>query len=84
LFGEKRDEVESCVDARKFLKNFHHSPIVLEGVEASPRQKVSPRGGVAILGLVHVPENNEVYAAQSAAPNARMRFALPCACSIDI
>jgi hypothetical protein len=83
LLGKERDKIKGSVDARKFLENFYHAPVILQGVQARPRQEVSARGGVAILGLVHVPENDKVYPAQSVAPNARMPVALPCAFSID-
>ena len=64
--------------------NFHHPPVILQCVQPRPRQHVLPGRGVAILRLVHVPEDDEVYSAQSASPGARMCPALLCAFSIDI
>ena len=84
LLRKQRNDIERCVHSREFLEDFHHPPVVLQRVQPRPGQQVLPRGRIAILRLVHVPEDNEVYTTQSASPDARMCSALLCAFSIDI
>ena len=47
-------------NARKLLEHAHHAPVILERVQPRPRQHVAPARGIAVLRLVHVPEQHEV------------------------
>ncbi len=70
LRGEGGDEIERCVDAGKFAKDFHHAPVVFEGMQARPRKQVLSGGGIAVLRLVHMPENNKIDATHPASLSA--------------
>ena len=67
LCGERGYDVDRGVDAWKFFKHAHHPPIVLDRVQAGPGQHVRPGGRVAILRLMHMPEQDEVESAHAAA-----------------
>lgn len=73
LCGKGRDEIECCMDAGKLAKDFHHAPVVFEGVKARPGKQVLAGGGIAVLRLVHMPENDEIDAAHPASPSAFAR-----------
>ncbi len=77
LFGEQRNDIECRVYARKFLQYFHHPPIVLQRVQPRPRQQVAPCRRVAILRLVHVPQNGQVHAAQFLPPFSNAALSIP-------
>ena len=63
LLGQQRDEIEGRVNPGEFLQNLHHAPVIFQGVQPGPRQHVLSRRGVAVLRLVHVPEDYEVDSA---------------------
>src|SRR5690348_855742 len=46
----------------ELLQHRHHSPIVFERMEPRPRQLVSPRFRIPILGLMHVPQQRQMHA----------------------
>ena len=60
LQAERRHHVERRVKPREFLKNLDHAPVILERVQSRPWQNVAASLGIAILRLVHVPQNNEI------------------------
>ena len=73
LRGKRRDEIERRMDAGKFAKDFHHAPVVFEGVQARPGKQVLTGGRIAVLRLMHVPENDEIDAAHPGNPSALAR-----------
>ena len=73
LRGERRDEIERCMDAGKFAEDLHHAPVIFEGVQARPGKQVLTGGRIAVLRLVHVPENDEIDAAHPGNPSAVAR-----------
>ena len=60
LRRERRHHVERRMHAGEFLHDLHHSPVILQRVQARPRQHVAPRRRVAVLRLMHVPDQNDV------------------------
>ena len=60
LAAEGGNEIEGGTDAGKLLEKFDHAEIVFEGVEAGPGEQIATGRRVAVLGLVHVPEDDEV------------------------
>src|SRR5262249_6081465 len=60
LQSKRRHNIEGCVKSRKLLQNFHHTPVVLQGMQARPRQHIPPRFRIAVLRLMHVPQHNQV------------------------
>src|SRR5260370_33624370 len=60
LQAERRHDVERGVEFRKFLEDLHHAPVILQGMQAGPRQDVAPGFRIAVLRLVHVPENDQM------------------------
>src|ERR1700757_3102620 len=70
LRGERRNKIEGRVNSGKLAKNSYHSPVIFEGVQARPGKQVLASGGIAILRLVHVPENDEIDAAHPSNPSA--------------
>src|SRR6185369_18081595 len=62
LIEERRDEVERDLDARKTLEAPRHVHVVLGGVEPNPRQARAAAARIAIVGLVLVPEQDQLDA----------------------
>jgi len=60
LEAEGGNDIEGGVDGGKLFEELDHAVVILEGVEARPGEDEAASGGVAVLGLVHVPENDEV------------------------
>src|SRR5256885_4276182 len=60
LQAERWNHVERRVKPREFLQNLDHAPVILERVQSRPGQNVAASLGIAILRLVHVPQNNEI------------------------
>src|SRR6266446_9654926 len=60
LQTKPRHHVERGVKFRKFLEDLHHAPVIFQGMEAGPWQDVAPAFRVAVLRLVHVPENDQM------------------------
>src|SRR5882724_11800197 len=60
LQTERRHHVERRVKPREFFKNLDHAPVILERVQSRPWQNVAASLGIAILRLVHVPQNNQM------------------------
>ena len=78
LHSQRGHDIERGMHARKFLDHADHAPVILERVKARPRKHVTPGGGIAILRLVHVPQDHQVNAIhREAAPHfrsGRLRF----------
>src|SRR5215467_4739789 len=60
LKAQRRHHVEGGVKLGKILEDLHHAPVVLQGVQAGPRKHVATRFRVAVLRLVHVPEQDQM------------------------
>ena len=56
LHEQRRHQVEGDPDRRELPKQLHHAEIVLERMEAHPRQDVLPRHEILVVRLVHVPD----------------------------
>src|SRR5262245_11913031 len=56
LHEERRHQVERGANLRELLQQRHHAVVVLQGMQANPRQDVLARDEVLVIGLVHVPE----------------------------
>jgi hypothetical protein len=56
LFAKRGNEVEGGVNPGKFAEDFHHAPVIFQGVQARPGEHVTACGRVAILRLMHVPD----------------------------
>ena len=56
LRGQRRNHVEGGVHSGKFFEHANHAPVILQCMQARPRQDVAAGGGIAILRLVHVPK----------------------------
>ncbi len=63
LGGERRNKIEGRVNTGKFVEDLDHAPVIFEGVQARPGKQVLTGGRIAILRLVHVPEDDEIDAA---------------------
>jgi len=68
LHAEGRHNVEGGMKPGRFLKHANHAPVVLDRVKASPRKNVATGFGVAILGLVHMPQDHQMNAIHRARP----------------
>ncbi len=62
LHSQRRHDIERGMHAGKFLDHADHAPVVLERMKARPRQHVTPGRRIAILRLVHVPQDHQVDA----------------------
>src|SRR5256885_8583404 len=60
LQTERWHHVERRVKPGEFFQNLDHAPVILERVQARPWQNVAASLGIAILRLVHMPQNNEI------------------------
>src|SRR5438876_10576517 len=60
LRNQRRDQIKREVDRGKLAQDGHHSPIVLERVQADPGHDVAALGQVLVKRLVHVPQKHEV------------------------
>jgi hypothetical protein len=56
LLDERGHQIEGEPQRGKFAGEGHHAPVVLQRVQAHPRQDVGARGSVHVVRLVHVPE----------------------------
>src|SRR5258707_10420305 len=60
LQTERWHHIERRVKPWKFLKNLYHAPVILERMQSRPWQNVAASLGIAILRLVHVPQNDQI------------------------
>jgi hypothetical protein len=60
LRSEGRNNVERGMQARELFDHSDHAPIILERMQARPGKNVAARGRVAILRLMHVPQDHQV------------------------
>jgi len=56
LHQQRRHQIEGHLDAGKLAQQRHHAVVVLQRVQADPRQDVLPRDEVFVVRLVHVPQ----------------------------
>src|ERR1700676_5391599 len=68
LHAERWHDIECGAKAWHFATHLHHAPVILHGMEPRPRQNVLPGFRIAILRLVHVPQNHQVYAVHQKGP----------------
>ncbi len=59
LKEQRRNQIEGEFDPWKFVEERHHPVVVLEGMQADPRQDVLTGREILVVGLVHVPENGD-------------------------
>ena len=59
LHEQRRHEVECDLHAGKLTEQRHHPVVVLDRVQADPREDVLSRYEVLIERLVHVPEDGD-------------------------
>src|SRR6202790_3918998 len=60
LHAERRDDVEGGMEIGGIPQEFDHAPVIFERMKAGPRKHVARGFGIAILRLVHVPQNDQV------------------------
>src|SRR6202790_2266113 len=60
LHAERRDDVEGGMEIGGIPQDFDHAPVIFERMKAGPRKHVARGFGIAILRLVHVPQNDQV------------------------
>src|ERR1700688_1263465 len=68
LHAQRRHDIECGAKAGHFAKYLHHAPVIFHGMEPSPRQNVLSGFGIAILRLVHMPQNHQVHAVHRLRP----------------
>jgi len=44
----------------KFAKHVDHAPVIFQSVQAGPWKDVAPAFGIAVLRLMHVPQDNKM------------------------
>ena len=76
LHAERGHDVEGGVKFRRFLQHAHHAPVILEGVQPRPREHVAAGFRIAILRLMHVPQQ-----ARDGCDSSRAPRPLPDRCS---
>src|SRR2546429_6616539 len=54
------------MEVGELAKQFDHAVVVLEGVQARPRENIAASFWVAVLRLMHVPQHNQMDAIHSA------------------
>ena len=60
LIQQNRHQVDGCVHARALLEVPRHVGVVLERVQIHPWEQELAVGRIAIVGLVHVPQQHQV------------------------
>src|SRR5258708_30534843 len=60
LHAEGRDNGEGGMEVGKFAEHLDHAPIILEGMQARPGEDIASTFGVAVLRLMHVPQDNQM------------------------
>src|SRR5207237_10412631 len=65
LPSESRNQIERGMKFGKLAKRLRHAVVVLEGVQARPRQNITARFRVLVLRLMHVPQHNQMDAVHS-------------------
>ena len=61
LPDERRHQVERDTNAREFVEHRYHAPVVLDGVQADPRQDVLAGGEILVVRLVYVPQECQLH-----------------------
>ena len=74
LVEQHRDEIHHGVDTRMALEVSRHVGVVLERVQVAPGQRELAARVVAVVGLVHVPQENDLERAAAHPITARSRF----------
>ncbi len=59
LNDQRRHQIEVLVNIGKLIQQLHHAVVVLEGMQAHPRQAILARHQILVKGLVLVPEKDE-------------------------
>src|SRR5258708_7732552 len=62
LHAQCGHDVECGVEAGSFAQHLHHAPVIFQGMQARPRQNILSGFRIAILRLVHVPQDHQVDA----------------------
>ncbi len=60
LRAQRGHDVKGGMHARKFLEHAYHAPVVLESMQPGPGQHIAAGGRVAVLRLMHMPENDQM------------------------
>ena len=68
LVEEGGNEVEGLPDRREAPRQRRQVEVVLQGVQAHPRERRAPLRDVHVVGLVHVPEEGDAEAAHGPQP----------------
>jgi len=59
LRDERRHQIEVLVDVGKLIQQLHHAVVILERVQAHPRQAIFTGHQILVERLVLVPEKNQ-------------------------
>src|SRR5712691_741488 len=62
LHAQGRHDVKSGMKIGKLAEHFHHAPVILQRMQARPGEDVAPALRVAVLRLMHVPQQNQMNA----------------------
>ena len=61
-----RHHIEGGVELRKFVHHVHHAPVIFQSMQARPREHVAAAVRIAVLRLMHVPQDNQMNRLHSA------------------
>src|SRR5712672_2060980 len=68
LYAQCWNHVERGVKVGRFAQHLHHTPVVFQSVQSRPRQNILSGFRIAILRLVHVPQDHQVDAIHRRGP----------------
>src|SRR6266404_4764366 len=68
LHAQCRNDVECGVEAGSFAQHPHHAPVIFQRMQARPWRNVLPGFRIAILRLMHMPQDHQVDAIHRAHP----------------
>src|ERR1700687_2200837 len=59
LWSKRRHHMECRMHSREFLQHANHSPVILERMQARPREHIATRLRLTVERLVHMPKHNQ-------------------------